>query len=376
MDANVNRKDLLEAVKVVDRFVAKKSFRPILENLRIVADEGSLALFGTNMEVHARKPVDADVTQDGEVVVSSKRLLNTLKTYKDSWVYMHSEGNDLHVVSSKTDLKLPGEKPEDFPCFTWPEKGSWITVSGEHWREMVLKTMFAVANEHTRYALNGEFLFYDKKAKRIVLVGTDGKRLAVIKRPAKTSGFLPADLREGVIVPKDFFAYTKVASKKVEQARIGIANGKGAAATLVVDFGDIQLNSRLVEGHFPDYMSVFPHSCKTTMTIGTRDLEQALKEAMLATDRETPAVKLVMWKELLAIRGKSMDNGVATTRVFPRIEGEHMRTNIVPELVLDMLSTINGNVKVMFQNSASVVLFEPEKDPDYQYLCMPYGKTK
>ena len=90
-------------------------------------------------------------------------------------------------------------------------------------------------------------------------------------------------------------------------------------------------------------------------------------------DNERPHVKMLMWGETLTIIGRSSDNGISHTRLFPRIEGKHMRTCVVPDLVLDMLATVSGNMIVKFKDKESVMLFQPEQDPKYQYLCMPHG---
>ena len=46
------------------------------------------------------------------------------------------------------------------------------------------KTVFAVSLEKQRYALNGVLLVTKEKAAKIEMVGTDGHRLAVIRRKA------------------------------------------------------------------------------------------------------------------------------------------------------------------------------------------------
>ena len=50
--------------------------------------------------------------------------------------------------------------------------------------EMIAKTIFAVALERQRYALDGALLSVTEKSARVEMVGTDGRRLAVIKRKA------------------------------------------------------------------------------------------------------------------------------------------------------------------------------------------------
>lgn len=372
MKAMVSRKELLNAAMKVERFAAKKSSRSVLTCLQVTADE-ELILAGTDLEITARKPVDAQVEIGGASVVPAKQLLQTLSVLKDEIISLESEDNNLHIKGAKSNITLFGEKPEDFPCVELPSAGPCIVIDAPTWYEMVRKTMFAASESRTRYALNGGFLQWSDK--RLRLVATDGKRLAIITRKAKPHGRQPKRIKEGMIIPAAFFNKTQQIAKKAEQVQLNHhASEEGSLEFLSADFGDITVTARMLEGHFPDYNAVIPPQFQTTMTIGVKDFDQALQETMLVTEPRDPFVKLSLNSVCMIISAHSEDRGKAEVTLIPKIKGEELEFGVNPHYMLDFLHLFkNGNAQIKFSGNDSAMVITHEKDEAYKYILMPHA---
>lgn len=372
MRTMVDRKELLNAVKEIDRFAAKKSPRRILGYMQITGDKG-LTIFATDIEIAARKTLEVKIEEKGSVIIPASQLLKTLNTLKGELVTLESEDNDLHIKNAMSDITLLGEKPEDFPSIESPEDRPHITIDASVWHEMVRKTMFAAATSRTRYALNGGFVQYNAKHKKLTLVATDGKRLAIITRKVKSRGKLPDPIKKGVIVPTAFFGKTQSIAKNAEQIKI-MHHTNGNTQYLNVDFGDTIVTTRLIEGHFPDYSAVIPKTQLTTMTIGVKDFDQALQEAMLVTDHNNPAVTMIVNNACLILQTHSPDHGKAAVTLLPKIEGPGLTLGVQTEYMLDFLRLFkNGNAQIKFKKSDTVMTITHESDEMYQYYLMPYS---
>src|SRR5690606_26612209 len=64
-------------------------------------------------------------------------------------------------------------------------------------RTLISRTLFAAAAEHSRYAING--VLFERDGKRLRLVATDGRRLAVAKGEARPASGAPT--KSTCIVP-------------------------------------------------------------------------------------------------------------------------------------------------------------------------------
>ena len=66
--------DLADAVVAVSKAIGVKTVNPILEGIKIVADENTLTLSATDLELFIEKKIRAEVKIEGEVVVPGKFL--------------------------------------------------------------------------------------------------------------------------------------------------------------------------------------------------------------------------------------------------------------------------------------------------------------
>ena len=69
---------------------------------------------------------------------------------------------------------------EDFPPFPEFSQDSIMQLSSKLLKEMIRKTFFAQSPDETRQVLNGLLLEQDNG--KVKMVGTDGHRLAIIRR--------------------------------------------------------------------------------------------------------------------------------------------------------------------------------------------------
>src|SRR4051812_1605984 len=178
MKALCNREGLLAAFGMVSGVVPVRSPKPILQNIKLVADpdEGSV-LMATDLEVGIRHRVlGVKVEQPGSAILPTQRVAQILRTSDDEELYLEGQGDHLIVRGRRSEFTLPSEDPSLYnepPDFA---ATSYHVVAAADLRKLIRRTIFATDVESTRYALGG--VLVELTADSITMVGTDGRRLA------------------------------------------------------------------------------------------------------------------------------------------------------------------------------------------------------
>ena len=184
MKALCNREGLLAAFGMVSGVVPARSPKPILQNVKLVADpdEGSV-LMATDLEVGIRHRVlGMKVEEPGAVILPTARIGSILRTSTDTELALEADGDHLIVRGLHSEFRLPGEDPSLYPEVPDFAATSYHVVAAADLRKLIRRTMFATDVESTRYALGGVLVELD--AESITMVGTDGRRLARMVAPA------------------------------------------------------------------------------------------------------------------------------------------------------------------------------------------------
>src|SRR5437763_3163764 len=117
MKALCNRERLLAAFGMVSGVVPTRSPKPILQNLKLVADadEGSV-LMATDLEVGIRHRVHGmKVDQPGSLILPTARVGSILRTSTDEELALEGDGEHLVIRGLHAEFNLPGEDPSLFP---------------------------------------------------------------------------------------------------------------------------------------------------------------------------------------------------------------------------------------------------------------------
>ena len=175
-----DRTALADAVSLVSGVVAARSPSPVLQCLRLTAGDGQLRLSATDLEIGVAQTIDeVDVQQEGEVLVPADKLSQIVKASDDPTLTLEADGDRLRIRGLGSNWSLHG-----FPVSEAPEVEDFdesITADYEVpaviLRKQIQRTLFAAANEQSRYAING--VLFERSGQTLRCVATDGRRLAL-----------------------------------------------------------------------------------------------------------------------------------------------------------------------------------------------------
>src|SRR3954452_11564296 len=188
MKALCDRDRLLEAFGMVAGVVPARSPKPILQNVKLVADPGTgSTLMATDLEVGIRfRVLGVKVDRAGSVILPTQRVQSILRTSADAELALETDGDHLIIRGLHAEFRLPSEDPDLFPEVPDFAATNYHEVEAAALRALIRRTMFATDVESTRYALGG--VLFELGPESITLVGTDGRRLAKMSAEAQAVG--------------------------------------------------------------------------------------------------------------------------------------------------------------------------------------------
>jgi len=372
MKALCNREGLLAAFGMVSGVVPARSPKPILQNVKLVADadEGSV-LMGTDLEVGIRHRVlGMKVDRPGSVILPTQRMGSILRTSADAELAIEADEERLIVRGVHAEFTLPAEDASLYPEVPDFAAPSYHVVQAADLRKLIRRTIFATDVESTRYALGG--VLVELAADSITMVGTDGRRLARMVASAETENEAPAPAGNPVIPVKALKLIERNLSDDDPPVHLAIQAG---AAVLVRTERAI-IYSRLVEGRFPRYQDVFPSHTEVKVPLETGPLRQAVEQASIVTSEESRGVDFQFASGVLKLASQAADVGSSHVDLPIAYDGKSVEITFDPRYLTDALKTLDDTTALVAEliDSKNAAVFKT--DDRYTYVVMPLTRDR
>src|SRR5579859_6095865 len=250
MKITIERAALLRALGHVQSVVERRNTIPILSNVLLRAQEGTLSLSATDMDLEIVESVPAEVSRAGATTAPAHTLYDIVRKLPDGSHVEFETSPDtglLAVRCGRSNFRLGCLPTEDFPQMAGASMPVTFSLGAAELRTLIDRARFAISTEETRYYLNGIYMHASRAGDVPVLraVATDGHRLARVEMPLPEGA---ADM-PGVIVPRKTVAEVrKLLDDVTGQIQISLSDTK-----LRFAFEHVVLTSKLIDGTFPDY---------------------------------------------------------------------------------------------------------------------------
>ena len=185
----VAKDELAAKLGVVARGVSTRTTVLVLGGIQLRAEAGQLHLAATDMEVSLRATVDAQVADEGTVVVPGKLLLDIARSLPDSDVTIEHKPEEAVVVvtAGTANYRLHTYSSEDFPRLPEIDDAGLHGIDREALVETVARVGRSASRDESRPVLTGILVRFEPG--KIVMAATDSYRLAVKETPVE--GTLP-----------------------------------------------------------------------------------------------------------------------------------------------------------------------------------------
>lgn len=363
MKFTCERSALLREIAIAQEIIASRNAISILSNVMLEAENEALTIKATDIKVNFQTKVPVTVIEPGSTTVFCDKLLGILNSIPEGEIEF--DQTDIKITIKPTFKKirfqLKSIAADKFPEFPSSEGEEFFDLPIREFKEMIVQTVFAVSDDETRYFMNGVFL--EKDGDKLVMVATDGRRLAYI---SKEYGASVPDFK-GVIVPPKML--NLIIKRAGDEGMIYIAV---AEKTVFVRFGSYSLSSVLIEGQFPNYHRVIPETQIHEFQVNKGEFLEALKRVSLLVEQKSRRVYLNLGPGVLAISSEESEIGVAREEIPCRYDGEDVTIALNYRYVEEPLKVMDGeSVMVLFSEPNRAITLKAVPEKDYFHIVMP-----
>jgi DNA polymerase-3 subunit beta len=336
-----NRGALLEALSVAGNAVAARTPKPVLLCVKLSAADDKLTIAATDLEVAIRySDAQVQIERAGEALLPADKLRDIVRESVDDTLSIEVSGDSANIKGNDSLFKIFTQSINEFPPVPDFEGEADFEVNAGHLKGLIGQTLFAAAKESTRYAFNGVLLVAGGKgnSKKINLVSTDGRRLAMAKGELASSGKIDKEGVKAIIPTKALQLVDKLIDDPEENVGFQVRENQ-----VIFHTSSATLTSNLVEGQFPPYEDVIPKDTDKKMTAGTGDFLSAIRRASLLTTEESKGVRMAFSKKGLVLTSRSPEAGEATVNFACKFEGSDVEIGFNPTFLTEALRVVDSD---------------------------------
>ncbi|MGB5583367.1 MAG: DNA polymerase III subunit beta, partial [Gammaproteobacteria bacterium] len=197
MKFQIQRDDLLIPLQKIIGAVEKRQTMPALSNILVKAENNTISLTATDLEIELVTTLGMVADEPGETTLPARKLLDICRALPDeSNISVSVDSDKAMVKSGRSRFSLSTLSAADFPTLDRINTVAEFALPQKILKELIEKTAFAMALQDVRYYLNG--LLLEVSSGLIRAIATDGHRLSYCEKQAD------CDLPEvkQVIVPR------------------------------------------------------------------------------------------------------------------------------------------------------------------------------
>jgi DNA polymerase-3 subunit beta len=232
---------------------------------------------------------------------------------------------------------------------------------------MIGKTIFAISTEESRFTLNGALLILRESG--LVMVATDGHRLALVERHFDLSG-LETSYR--ALLPKKAMSEIQKLAGEDPGKQIEFS---GNDNHLFFRIDKRLLLSRKLTGNFPDYERVLPKEHPHSVTIQRDEMKASIERVAQFADERSKSIRLKFVPSELKVYSSISETGESEESIPIEYSGPATEIGFNAIYLLDFLRAVDQiEIEVLFRDANSAGELRPHApapDTIYHYVVMP-----
>jgi DNA polymerase III subunit beta len=363
MKVACGRDELAEKLQVAGRGVSTRTSVQILAGILLHAAGGRLSLAATDMEISLRVSLDAQVEDEGSVVVPGRLLVDIVRLLPAGEVTIshRAEEGVVEVVCGAAAYRLHTYAAEDFPRLPETDDGTAFAVEKEAFVDTIARVSRSASRDESRPVLTGVLVRFE--GSKLVMAATDSYRLSV-----KETGLSEAPGQElEAIVPARALAELARIAQPGEPGtlQIGVQENQ-----IVFGVEGVWLTARRIDGQFPNYKQLLPETFEAEVTISREELLDVVRRTSLMAQRKSP-LRLRFEEGELTVSAHTQDVGEARESLPISYAGEPLEIGFNAEFLRDGLESVSDeSVRLKLISPLRPGLIHGESD-DFLYLIMP-----
>ncbi|MEV5888032.1 DNA polymerase III subunit beta [Nonomuraea fuscirosea] len=360
MKIRVNRDVLADAVAWAARVLPSRPVVPVLSGLLLEAGE-DLTLSAFDYDVSARATVEADVAEEGRVLIPGRLLAEISRSLPAEDVEITTDGQEAVLTCGSAEFGLITMPVEDFP--TLPAMPPSIgAIGGGVFASAVGQVAPAASRDDTLPMLTG--IRIDIEGEAVAMAATDRYRIA-----ARDFAWRPAgpDVAVSAMVPARVLVEV---AKSLRGGEVSVAMGDGVAG-----FESVGRSTtvRLLDEQFIDYRARLISDWSIRADVAVAPFVGAIKRVALVAERNT-AIRLSFSQGQVLIQAGGGDIGRGAEVVPCELRGDDIQIAFQSQFLLDGLTGIESELaRINLESPTRPALVQDvpgDAEPAFRYLVM------
>lgn len=353
--------ELSEAFLSVSKAISNKVTNPILEGIKIIAEDDTLTLIATDTELSIEKKIKANIKVEGVAVVPGKFITEFIRKLTNEMIELeHNEKNQMLIKYDDSQSIIQCYNVLEYPSFKKLESEDYFGISKKDLKTAINKVIFSVAIDDSRPILKG--VLFDIEKNTLNVIALDGYRLAKVKKN------IISQLETKIVVPaKSLSEISRLLDDSDDIVNVYIDKN-----SLMVDFGDTKIITRLLEGDFVNYKQIISANYETVCVVNKAQFEDSLERAsLLSKVGQGRCVKFDVKEKNLCITSNS-ELGNVKENVPVNVSGKELMIVFNARYFIENLkATSDEFVKICFNSSVSPCVIVPVDGEEFLYLIVP-----
>ena len=377
MEIIIKKEILISALQSIGSITDKSNFKPILSNfiLKTLDDqqgidgESCIQIQATDYEITIIGKFPAQIISHGSICINAKRLYGFCKNLTEEEIKIQSTDQLwIHVNSGVTKLKLPCIDVDLYPQILMEDLSNKFSTCATDLRKFISKTLFASQTNESHRTLMGVCLSIKDTETR--WLSTDGHRVAQYKDNVDSEVYENAsdeNVSEIIIPRKALLEVMKAEDKFQDPIEISFDD-----RTIQFRASHFTIESRLIEGKFPNCDPIIPQDLEYKVLIHRQRLISALKITSLISNEKLKPVKMTISPEKLILESEKEDHGETRDEIEIQHSGEQFQVALNARYLLDVLYVLDSiEIIFEFKGPMSPCIIKDPMDDNFLSVIMP-----
>ena len=365
MNFKVSSSALTSRLQAISRVINPKSIYPILEDFLFRIGSGKLIATAADGDTTLETEIELIESEGkGRIALNAKTILDALKEIPEQPLeFSINESSYETVIKYQNgEYLMVGQNADEYPgTANFPGEKVSIEIEAPILADGLTRTIFATADDDLRPVMSG--IYFDIDEEGITFVASDGHKLVCCKNAT-----LSGKVKSSFILPKKPASlFRSIIGKEAETIKIEFDS---RIARFVLE--DFHMVCRLIDGHYPNYLSVIPRNNPYHLTIDRQTLVNALRRVSVFAPEGSGLVKFRIEENNVHISTQDIDFSTSANETLTcQYEGVAMSIGFKANFLIEILNNIPGQeITIWLADPSRAGVFIPTEQSDNENLLM------
>lgn len=352
-------------IELATNFSSARNSLSISSNVLFENSNDTLTIKATDGKLGFISSIPVQTIVPGSTTVFCDKLVAVLKNIPDVDLEFSGENGKLTIrpvdKNNNINVNIKTTDASKYPSLLLVPETDFFSLTQKEVSEMIDKTSFAVGEESSRIFLTGVFM--EKRDDKLVMVATDGRRLAYI---AKQFEQVIPEFKGAIIPTKFLFQLKNLLSDE------GVFSMAVTEDEIFAQIGQRTIYSSLINGNYPNYDRVIPKSFQYECKMKKKDMEDAINLISVLVEAKSKRIFIDINTDGVMLSSENADFGDSKQIIPCSYNGPESKISFNYNLLSTPIKKLDSDFfKISFNNTASAMAIFPEPEKDYLFVLMP-----